>query len=78
MILKDLSKFQLVCPLNGPLSTQSLHLYKSESPTPTNVSYQVWLKLAWWFLRRPADLRYCISSAGLWPGELKIEMRLNT
>jgi len=47
-----LSKFPVFCPLNGPLSTKPLDLYKSESPSPKNGSYQVWLKLAWWFLRR--------------------------
>jgi len=34
------------------VSTQPLNLYKSESPSPKIGSYQVWLKLAWWFLRR--------------------------
>jgi len=29
-----------------------LYLNKSEFPSPKHVSYQVWLKLAWWFLRR--------------------------
>jgi len=43
-IFKDLLKFPLFCPLNGPLSTQPLDLYKSESSSPMNVSYQVWLK----------------------------------
>jgi len=36
---EDLSKFSFI-------------LNKFESPSTKHVSYQVWLKLAWWFLRR--------------------------
>jgi len=50
-IFEDLSKFSLFCPLLGPKRGQPLYLNKSESPSPKNVSYQVWLKLAKWFLR---------------------------
>jgi len=33
-IFKDLSKFPIFCPLNGPLRGQPLDLNKSESPFP--------------------------------------------
>jgi len=39
-IFKDLSKFPLFCPLNGPLRGQPLDLNKSESPFPRDISYQ--------------------------------------
>jgi len=43
-IFKDLSKFPIFLPLNGPLRGQSLDLNKSESPFARDTSYQVWLK----------------------------------
>jgi len=38
-IFKDLSKFPLIFPLNGPLRGQPLELNKSESPLPRDTSY---------------------------------------
>jgi len=51
-IFEDLSNFSLFCPLLGVKRGQSLYLNKSESPSPKHFSYQDWLKLAYWFLRR--------------------------
>jgi len=47
-IFEDLSKLSLFCPKRG----QPLYLNISEFPSPKHDSYQVWLKLAQWFLRR--------------------------
>jgi len=51
-MFEDLTKFSLFCPLLGPKGGQPLYLNKSEFPYAKHVSYQVWLKLAMWFLRR--------------------------
>jgi len=51
-IFEDFSKLSLFCPLLGPKRGQPLYLNKSEFTSPKHVSYQVWLKLALWFLRR--------------------------
>jgi len=47
----------IFCPLRGPKKGQSLYLNISESPSPTDASYQLWLKFAHWFLRSamPSD-----------------------
>jgi len=38
--------------LLGPKMDKILHLNKSESPSPKDVSYQFWLNVARWFLRQ--------------------------
>jgi len=38
--------------LKGPKKSQFLYLNKYCSPNPTDASYQLWIKLAHWFLRR--------------------------
>jgi len=43
-LFKDLSKFSLFCPLNGPLKVQTLDLNRTESPFPRDTSYQIGLK----------------------------------
>jgi len=45
-------KISLFGPLLGPKRGQPLYLNKSESPSLKHDSFQVWLKLAKWFLRR--------------------------
>jgi len=89
-IFEDLSKLSLLCPLLGPKRGQPLYLNKSDSPSSKHVSYQLWLKLAKWFLRRSRlkekvdarrttdrrTLRHGISSHGLWPGELKTHKQM--
>jgi len=45
----SISFFFIFCLLRGPKQGQPLHLNKSESPSPTDASYQVCLKLAHWF-----------------------------
>jgi len=47
-IYQNFSYFPLIGPQKGP----ALLSEQSKSPSPKNVSYQVWLKLAYWFLRR--------------------------
>jgi len=49
---EDLSKFSLFYPLLGPKRGHPFYLNISESPSPKHVFYQVWLKLANWFVRR--------------------------
>jgi len=85
-IFEVLSKFSLFCPLLGPKRSQPHYLNKSESPSPKHISYQLWLKLVYWLLRRSRlkekvdagrttddrRSRHGISSHGLRPGELKI------
>jgi len=51
-IFEDLQKNSLVCLLLGTKRGHPLYFNISESPFPKHVSYQVWLKLAQWFLRR--------------------------
>jgi len=51
-IFEDLTEVSFFCPLFASKSGQHLYFNKSESPSPKHVSYQVWLKLAYWFLRR--------------------------
>jgi len=45
-IFEDLSKFSLFCPLLGPKGDQPLYLDNLNPHLPSNVSYQIWLKLA--------------------------------
>jgi len=47
-VLEVLSKFSLFCPLLGPAPL----FEQTESPSPKHISYQVWLRLVQWFLRR--------------------------
>jgi len=49
-------------PLIGPF-----YLIKSKSLSPKHVSYQVWLKLAWWFWRR-SDLKEKFDAGGTTDG----------
>jgi len=78
-LLKICQIFPLFGHSNCPLKAQPLD-FKSESPFPSDASYQIWLKSVWWFWRRSRlkekvegrrTLRHPISSAGRLPGELK-------
>jgi len=67
---KYLSFFSHFLPLNGTQKGPTLHLNKSKSPSPTDASYQVWLKQAHWFLRRWMDRRMADAAPCLklsWP-----------
>jgi len=44
--------FPYFAPYWAQKGASPLYLNKSESPCSKYVSYQLWLKLAWWFLRR--------------------------